>query len=207
MKIKVQDVKGNKVEDITLNDSVFKIEPNIEAVAQYIRVYMANQRQGTSSTKTRSEVSGGGKKPWKQKGTGRARHGSTRSPIWVHGGVTHGPKPKEWRLSLPKKVRALAMRSVLSNKATNKNIIVLDKIDFKKPQTKEFKNILKNLKIEKKSIIVWSKDGENIVKSAKNIERCKPVATGELNVHDIIWANKVIFTKDALQEIEGKYNK
>jgi large subunit ribosomal protein L4 len=207
MKVNVIDTKANKVEELTLKDKVFKAEPNDSIVSQYLRVYMINQRQGNASTKDRSEVRGGGRKPWRQKGTGRARHGSTRSPIWVGGGVTHGPKPKSWRLNFPKRFRFVAMRSVLSEKMTNKKVVVLDKVDLKKPSTRALLDILNKLKVDDKAIIVWSKEGQNIVKSAKNLTNCRAVFSGELNTYDIVWANTVIFTKDAIKEIEERYDR
>src|SRR3989344_2069599 len=145
MKIDVLDIKGKKVDEITLKKEIFGIEPNETVLAQYVRVYRTNQRQGTSSTLNRGEVSGGGKKPWKQKGTGRARVGSTRNPIWVHGGVAHGPKPKDWTLKLPKKVKRLALISALSSAVEKKKLTVLDKIEIESPKSKLVSEIVKNL--------------------------------------------------------------
>lgn len=205
MKIDVIDLKGEKIEEINLSDKIFGIKPNDEALKQYLRVYMTNQRQGTSSVKTRAEVSGGGKKPWAQKGTGRARQGSIRSPIWVHGGVAHGPKPKEWRLSVSKKIVVLALKSILSQRMDEKKIIILDKVKFEKPNTKKFSEAFNKLKIKGKSIIVWLNKDENILKSVRNIKGINLVNAGTLGAHDVVNTRNIIFMKDAVLSIEERY--
>jgi len=205
MKVKVVDLKGEKIEEIELSDKVFGIKPNDGALKQYLRVYMSNQRQGTSSVKTRAEVSGGGRKPWAQKGTGRSRQGSIRSPIWVHGGVAHGPKPKSWRLSVSKSVKELALKSVLSQKMSEKKIIVLDKIKIEKPSTKNFVKALEKLKVVGKTTFVWAKKDENIFRSLRNIRGFYLVNAGSLGAFDVIRSDNVIFIKDAILNIEERY--
>lgn len=204
MKINVINLKGEKLEELNLSDKVFGIEPNKEIVKQYVRVYRSNQRQGTSSTKTRAEVSGGGKKPWAQKHTGRARQGSNRSPIWVHGGVAFGPKPKSWRLDLPKSANKLAMKSALSQKATEKKITILDKVNFKKPSTKEFVKGLEKIKIAGKILFVWKDKDENLVRSIRNIPRIVVAFSGSLSAYDVLDAKNIIFMKNAVLSVEEK---
>lgn len=204
MKIDVIDLKGEKLEELNLSDKVFGIEPHKEIMKQYVRVYRANQRQGTSSTKTRAEVSGGGRKPFSQKHTGRARAGSTRGPIWVHGGVAFGPKPKSWRLSLPKSASRLAMKSVLSQKATEKKITILDKVNFKKPNTQEFVKGLEKIKISGKILFVWKDKDENLVKSIRNIPNIVVSFSGSLSAYDVLDAKNVIFMKSAVLSVEEK---
>lgn len=205
MKVKVLDKKGTKIEDITLSDEIFNIKPNESVLRQYIRVYRTNQRQGTSSTKTRSEVSGGGKKPWRQKGTGRARHGSIRSPIWVGGGVAHGPKPRPFSLKMPKKMKVLAFKSALSIKFNDKKAFVVDKLDFKEPKTNEMVKILEKLKIDGKSILIWLKKDINLVKSASNIPFLKTRFVKSLNPYDLIENENIIFIKDAVLDLDSRY--
>ena len=205
MKVKVFDLKGEKIEEIELSDKVFGVKPNEGALRQYLRVYLSNQRQGTSSVKTRAEVSGGGRKPWAQKHTGRARQGSIRSPIWVHGGVAHGPKPKDWRLSVSKSVKELALKSALSQRMGEKKIIVLDKVKFDKPNTKKFSEALNKLKIEGKSILVWLTKDESVFKSARNIKGLNLVNAGTLGAFDVVKASNVIFIKDAVLSVNGRY--
>ena len=207
MKIKVIDLNGEKLEELELSDKVFGIKPNAGALRQYIRVYYANQRQGTSSTKTRAEVSGGGRKPWAQKGTGRSRQGSIRSPIWVHGGVAHGPKPKSWALTVSKGVRELALKSILSQKMTDKKIIVLDKVKIEKPNTKDFVKTVEKLKLDGKTILVWLKKDENLMKSARNIPGFYLVNAGTLGAFDVIRSDNILFLKDALLNVEERYTK
>ncbi|MFZ2664454.1 MAG: 50S ribosomal protein L4 [Patescibacteria group bacterium] len=205
MKVGVVDLKGEKIEEIELSDKVFGIKPNEGALRQYLRVYLSNQRQGTSSVKTRAEVSGGGRKPWAQKHTGRARQGSIRSPIWVHGGVAHGPKPKDWRLSVSKTVKELALKSALSQRMEEKKIIVLDKVKFDKPNTKKFSEALNKLKIEGKSILVWLTKDENVFKSARNVKGLNLVNAGTLGAFDVVKASNIIFIKDAVLSVNGRY--
>jgi large subunit ribosomal protein L4 len=204
MKINVIDLKGEKLEELNLSDKVFGIEPNKEILKQYVRVYRSNQRQGNASTKTRAEVSGGGKKPWAQKHTGKARSGSTRSPIWVHGGVAFGPKPKSWKLDLSKSAKEVAMKSALSQKATDKKITVLDKVTFKKPNTKEFAKGLEKIKIVGKTLFVWQDKDENLVRSTRNIPTITVAFSGSLSPYDVLDAKNVIFMKSAVLTIEEK---
>ena len=205
MELKVIDTKGKAAGKLTVSDTVFGAEPNPVILAQYLRVYNSNQRQGTSSSKDRSQVSGGGKKPWKQKGTGRARAGSIRSPIWVGGGIAHGPKPKSWTLSLPKKFRKVAIISALSLKASKKQVVVLDKLSMKAPKTKEMAEILKTLKLRGKTLIVLDKRDENILKSASNLKKLKVASADNLNGFDLVGTQDVVFVKDAAKIISEKY--
>lgn len=205
MKIDVLNIKGEKVEQITLKDTIFGIEPNDNVLSQYIRVFLHNQRQGTASTKDRSEVSGSGRKPWKQKGTGRARVGSIRSPLWVHGGVTHGPKPKDWSLSLNKKMKRLAMLSALSKKFTSKDVIVLDSLNFDTAKTKEMINVLNNIKADKKVLLVLNSVDKNVLKSGSNVDYLAIEQASILNAYEVMNSKKLIFVKDALLSLESKY--
>jgi large subunit ribosomal protein L4 len=207
MKIDVYNLKGEKVVQLDLRDDVFGVESNPTVLSQYIRVYENNQRQGTSSTKTRSEVSGGGTKPWRQKGTGRARHGSIRSPIWVGGGVAHGPKPKSWRLSIPQKMKEKALKSVLSLRMKEGNIKVIDDSNMKEPKTKDFAEFLKKLKIDGKVTIVWLGECENLVKSARNIPGVYLVNAGSLGAYDVIKTPSTMFLKDAILNVQERFKK
>lgn len=205
MKVKVLDTKGNTVEEITLKKEVFGVEPNLEILGQYLRVFRANLRQGTSSTKTRGDVSGGGIKPWRQKGTGRARVGSSRVPLWRHGGISHGPQPKDWSLRFPKKMKRLAIISALSSVAADKKITVLDKISMKTPDTKAMTDILKKLDVAGKILIVLNTPESNTIKSAKNIKGVKTTVTTNLNAYELLNAKNVVFLKDAVESLEKKY--
>lgn len=207
MKVNVFDLKGEKLEEINLSDKIFGIEPNAEVLKQYVRVYYSNQRQGTSSTKNKSEVSGGGKKPWQQKGTGRARQGSTRNPTWVHGGVAHGPKPKSWKLSLSKNMKELALKSALSQRMSEKKIVIIDKVNIEKPSTKDFIKSLEKLKITGKLLLVWSDKNENLVKSARNIPGVSLSNVGSLGAFDVMRSENAVFLKDAILKIEERYSK
>ena len=204
MKVNIINLKGEKLEELNLSDKVFGIEPNKEIIKQYVRVFRSNQRQGNASTKTRAEVSGGGKKPWAQKHTGKARSGSNRSPIWVHGGIAFGPKPKSWKLDLSKSAREVAMKSVLSQKATEKKITVLDKVNFKKPSTKEFSEGLKKIKVAGKILFVWKDKDENLVRSVRNIPNIVVAFSGSLSAYDVLDAKNLIFMKSAILSIEEK---
>ncbi|KKS20478.1 MAG: ribosomal protein L4/L1e, large subunit ribosomal protein L4 [candidate division WWE3 bacterium GW2011_GWC1_41_7] len=205
MKIDVLDIKGKKVDEITLKKEIFGIEPNETVLAQYVRVYRTNQRQGTSSTLNRGEVSGGGKKPWKQKGTGRARVGSTRNPIWVHGGVAHGPKPKDWTLKLPKKVKRLALISALSSAVEKKKLTVLDKIEIESPKSKLVCEIVKNLDLKGSTLIVLNEKNDNLLLGSRNILGLNPTLLNNLNAYDILNARNVVFMKDAILGVQKKY--
>jgi large subunit ribosomal protein L4 len=208
MKLDVYDIKGKKIEAIELEKSVFDVVPNLDALKQYIRVFQLNQRQGTSSVKTRAEVSGSGRKPWKQKGTGRARVGSSRTPLWRHGGIVHGPKPRSWALSLPAKIKRLALISALSKKFSEDKILVLDSVDIKTPKTTEMIEIMNALKVKPyKVLVVLPEDSQNIRKSAQNIKGVSTALAHNLNTHEVLLANKVIFLKPALLNIQEKYKK
>lgn len=204
MKIDVLNIKGEKVDQLTLNDEIFGATPNEDVLAQYLRVYTHNQRQGTASSKDRSEVSGGGKKPWKQKGTGRARVGSNRSPLWRHGGVTHGPKPKSWNLDLNKKMKRIAIISALSSKFSNNNAVILDTLSFEAPKTKSMVEILNKVKAKKPLIVINTSD-VNTIKSGANIKDLKITNASMLNAFDVLNAKTLIFVKDAVLGLQDKF--
>ncbi len=203
--VQVVDMQGKKVSSVDLADSIFGIEPNAAVMHQMVVCYLANQRQGTQSALTRSEVSGGGRKPWRQKGTGRARQGSTRAPQWYHGGVVFAPKPRDYRLSVNKKVKRLAMKSAFSSKAAAEEIIVIDSIAFDEIKTAKMVEMLKAVGSEKKALIVLPEVDEKVIKSARNIRGVKTAQVNELNVYDILNADKLIIAKDALTKIEEVY--
>ena len=198
-------MQGKKVSTVDLAESIFGIEPNAAVMHQMVVSYLANQRQGTQSALTRSEVSGGGRKPWRQKGTGRARQGSTRAPQWYHGGVVFAPKPRDYRFSVNKKVRRLAMKSAFSTKAAAEEIIVIDKIALDEIKTAKIAAMLSAVGSEKKALIVLPEVDEKVIKSARNIKGVKTAQVNELNVYDILNADKLIFAKDALTKIEEVY--
>ena len=204
-KIDVYNIEGKKVSDVELNENVFGIEPNEAVVHSVLVNYMANQRQGTQSTKTRSEVSGGGKKPWKQKETGRARQGSIRATQWIKGGIALGPKPRSYKYTVNKKERRLAIKSMLSSKVIENEIIVLDAIPFKEIKTKNMANVLNNLKVEGKTLIVLPEKNENVQKSARNIEGVKTSLVNTMNAYDLLKYKKLIVTLDAVKKIEEVY--
>ncbi len=198
-------MNGNKVADTELSDAIFGIEPNKTAMHAMVVNYLANQRQGTQSTLTRTEVSGGGRKPWRQKGTGHARQGSTRSPQWVHGGIALGPKPRSYRYSLNKKLKRLAMKSALSSKVIDGNIVVLDSIQLEEYKTKTVVAMLKALNVEGKALIVMPEVDAKVIKSANNIPGVKTALVNTLNVYDILNYDKFIVVKDAVAKIEEVY--
>lgn len=204
-KLAVLDKTGKKVSDIELKDEIFAIEPNKSAMHLVVVNYLANQRQGTQSTLTRSEVSGGGKKPWKQKGTGRARQGSTRAPQWTHGGIALGPKPRDYGFDVNKKVRRLAMKSALSSKVAADEIIVVDDFSMDAIKTKEMANILSAVKAGKKTLIVLPEKNDVLYKSARNIEGTNVSLVNTLNVYDILNCNTIVVLKDAVAKIEEVY--
>ena len=204
-KTALYDMNGKQVGDIELNENIFGAEVNASVLHQVVVNYLANQRQGTQSTKTRSEVRGGGAKPWRQKGTGRARQGSTRSPQWVKGGVALGPKPRSYRYALNKKVKRLAMKSALSSKVVDNGIMVLDTLTLESIKTKEMKKILDNLNVEKKALVVLPQKDESIVRSAKNLPGITTTSVNTLNVYDILNHDTFIVTKDAVAKIEEVY--
>ncbi|MGN1418637.1 MAG: 50S ribosomal protein L4 [Acutalibacteraceae bacterium] len=203
--VSVFDKEGKKVSDLELAEGIFGIEPNMSAMHIMVVNYLANQRQGTQSTLTRSEVSGGGKKPWKQKGTGRARQGSTRAPQWTHGGIAHGPKPRSYRFSVNKKVKRLAMKSALSSKVAAEEMIVLDSLELEAIKTKEVAKVLSNLETGKKVLLVLPEKNDVIYRSARNIEGVKVSLVNTLNVYDILNCNSIVVLKDAVAKIEEVY--
>ncbi|MBR1532909.1 MAG: 50S ribosomal protein L4 [Ruminococcus sp.] len=203
--VQVVDMQGKKVSSVDLADSIFGIEPNAAVMHQMVVCYLANQRQGTQSALTRSEVSGGGRKPWRQKGTGRARQGSTRAPQWYHGGVVFAPKPRDYRLSVNKKVKRLAMKSAFSSKAQAEEIIVIDSIALDEIKTAKIVEMLKAVGSEKKALIVLPEVDEKVIKSARNIKGVKTAQVNELNVYDILNADKLIIAEGALAKIEEVY--
>ncbi len=204
-KLSVLDMAGKKAGSIELNDSIFAIEPNMSAMHLVVVGYLANQRQGTQSTKTRSEVSGGGKKPWRQKGTGRARQGSTRAPQWYHGGIALGPKPRTYGISINKKVRRLAMKSALSSKVAADEMIVLDSIKLDAIKTKAMAEMLTAIKAGKKVLVVLPENNEVIYKSIRNIEGAKVSTVNTLNVYDILNCDSLVVLKDSVTKIEEVY--
>ena len=207
-KIDVYDINGKKVKELELNEAVFGIEPNEAVVHSVLVNFLANQRQGTQNTKTRSEVSGGGKKPWRQKGTGRARQGSIRAPQWIKGGIALGPKPRSYKYTVNKKERALAIRSVLSAKVLENELVVVDNMPLKEIKTKEMVKALNNLKVEGKALIMLPTKNENIQKSARNIEGVKTTLVETINVYDLLKYNKLVVTEDTLNnETRRHYNK
>ena len=204
-KIKMLTMAGKEAGTIELNDAVFAIEPNEFAVQAVVKNYLANQRQGTQSALTRAEVSGGGRKPFKQKGTGRHRQGSSTDPTQVGGGVAFAPKPRSYRYTLPKKLRRLALLSVLSAKVADGEIIVVDSLNFEEPKTKEMVKVLKNVKAAKKALIVTADKDENVMKSAANIPGVQVSMVPQMNVYEIVNAGSLILTQDAVKKIEEVY--
>ncbi len=204
--MKVLDMTGKEVSNIELSDAIFGITPNEAAMHTMVVNYLANQRQGTQSTLTRTEVRGGGRKPWRQKGTGHARQGSTRAPQWTHGGVALGPKPRSYRFTVNKKLKRLAMKSAMSVKVADNNMIVLDSIKMEAYKTKTVVNMLKAIEAEgKKALIVLSENDSFVIKSAANIPGVKTALVNTINVYDILNAEKFIVVKDAVAKIEEVY--
>jgi len=204
-KVKMLNMAGAEVGEVTLNDEIFGIEPNEIAVQTVVKNYLANQRQGTQSAKTRSEVRGGGRKPFRQKGTGRHRQGSTTDPTQVGGGIVFAPKPRDYRYSVPKKVKRLALKSVLSAKVADNEIIVLDELKFDEPKTKEMVKVLDNIKADKKTLIVMDEKDENVVRSASNIQGVRTALVSTMNVYEIINHYSLVLTKAAAERIEEVY--
>lgn len=201
----VFDKTGKKVSDIALSDAIFAITPNASAMHLCVVAYLANQRQGTQSTLTRAEVRGGGKKPWRQKGSGRARQGSIRSPQWTHGGIALGPKPREYGKTVNKKVRRLAMKSAFSSKVAAEELIVLDSLEMNEIKTKEVVSVLKALETGKKVLIVLPEKNETVYRSARNIKGVKTTLVSTLNVYDILNCDSLVVLKDAVSKIEEVY--
>jgi|SRR5690554_68598 large subunit ribosomal protein L4 len=204
-KVNVYNMLGELVEEMELSDAVFGVEVNEHVVYEVVKNQLANKRQGTQSAKTRAEVRGGGRKPWRQKGTGRARQGSTRSPQWKGGGVVFAPKPRDYSYSVPKKVKRLAMKSALTDKLQNNEIIVVDTMNFDAPKTKEMVNMLSNLKADKKALIVMDEKNTNVIRSAGNIPNVATTLVNTLNVYDILKYNSFIITKEAVKKVEEVY--
>ena len=191
-KVDVYDIKGKKVSDVELADSVFGIEPNEAVVHSVLVNYLANQRQGTQSTKTRAEVRGGGKKPWRQKGTGRARQGSIRAPQWIKGGIALGPKPRSYKYTVNKKERRLAIKSILSSKVLEKELTVVDKLELAEIKTKTMVKALSDLKVEGTTLIILPEQNKNVLMSARNIEGVKTILINNINVFDLLKYNKLV---------------
>ena len=204
-KVDVYNIEGKKISDIELADSVFGIEPNENIVHSVLKNYLANQRQGTQSTKTRAEVSGGGKKPWRQKGTGRARQGSTRAPQWTKGGIALGPKPRSYRYTVNKKEKRLAVKSVLSSKVLEKELTVVDKLELKEIKTKSMVNALAALKVEGKTLIILPENDKNVVMSARNIKDVKTISANNINVFDLLKYSNLILPVDTVKKLEEVY--
>ena len=204
-KVNVYDMTGKAVSEIELSSSVFEITPNVSVMHTVVKAYLANQRQSTQSAKTRSEVSGGGRKPWRQKGTGRARQGSIRAVQWKGGGVAFAPKPRDYRLSVNKKVRALAMRSALSAKLASGELVVVDQINMDEYKTKKVVEMLKALNVDRKALLVLADKNDYLVKSAANIPGVKTALTNTINVYDILNGGKFVVTVDAIKRIEEVY--
>ena len=204
-KIDVYDINGKKVKELELNEAVFGIEPNEAVVHSVLVNFLANQRQGTKSTKTRSEVSGGGRKPWRQKGTGRARQGSIRAPQWIKGGIALGPKPRSYKYTVNKKERQLAVKSVLSSKVLENELVVVDSLPLNDIKTKEMVKALSNLKVEGKALIMLPEKNEKVQKSARNIEGVKTLQVGTINVYDLLKHKNLVVTEDTVKKLEEVY--
>ncbi len=204
LKTDVKDITGKKVSDIELNEAVFGIEPNEVVVHQVLVNYLANQRQGTQSTKTRAEVRGGGVKPWRQKGTGRARQGSIRAPQWIKGGIALGPKPRDYRYKLPKKVRALAIKSVLSSKLAENKLIVVDNIELKEIKTRDMVTALNKLNAVK-PLVVLNEKNLNVQASTRNIENAKAITVNTINIYDLLRFETLILDVNSVKTLEEVY--
>ena len=206
-KVNVYNMSGEVVSELELNKDIFDIEVNQHVVYHAVKNYLANQRQGTQSTKTRAEVRGGGRKPWRQKGTGRARQGSIRAPHFVGGGVTFAPKPRDYSYKMPKKMKRLAMKSVLTSKLQNNEIIIVNEIKLDAPKTKDMVKFLQAINADKKALIVLGENDFNVVKSASNIPTVQTTSANTLNVYDILKYNSFILTEDAIKKIEAQFGK
>ena len=202
--VNVYDVNGSIVGEIELCEEIFGAEINVPAMHAYVTAYNANQRQGTQSAKTRAEVSGGGKKPWRQKGTGRARQGSTRSPQWTHGGVVFAPKPRDYRMSLNKKLKRVALKSALSSKVAADKLVVLDSLTLEQAKTKEMVKVLANLKLTN-ALIVLPENDDTVIRAARNIPGVASTTVGTLNTYEVLKHNAVIITKAAVEKVEEVY--
>ena len=204
-KVDVYNMQGKKVSDVELSEAVFGIKPNETVVHSVLVNYLANQRQGTQSTKTRAEVRGGGKKPWRQKGTGRARQGSIRAPQWIKGGIALGPKPRSYKYTVNKKEKRLAVKSILSSKVLENELVVVDSLPLKDIKTKEMVKALSNLKVEGKALIMLPERNENVQKSARNIEGVKTTLVETINVYDLLKYSKLVVTLDTVKKLEEVY--
>ena len=204
-KVDVYDIKGKKVSDVELAENIFGIEPNEAIVHSVLVNYLANQRQGTQSTKTRAEVRGGGRKPWRQKGTGRARQGSIRAPQWVKGGIALGPKPRSYKYTVNKKERRLAIKSLLSSKVIEKELTVVDKLELAEIKTKTMVKALADLKVEGKTLIVLADKNENVLMSSRNIEGVKTILLNNINVFDLLKYNNLVLPLETVKKIEEVY--
>ena len=204
-KVDVYNMQGKKVSDVELSEAVFGIEPNENVVHSVLVNYLANQRQGTQSTKTRAEVRGGGKKPWRQKGTGRARQGSIRAPQWIKGGIALGPKPRSYKYRVNKKEKQLAIKSILSAKVLDNELTVVDKFEVKEPKTKIMSKSLTDLKVEGKALIILADKNENVYLSSRNIEGIKTIQLSMINVFDLLNCNKLVLPLDTVKKLEEVY--
>lgn len=205
-KVNVYNMQGDTVEQMELNDSVFGIEVNQHVVYQVVKNQLANKRQGTQSVKTRADVRGGGRKPWRQKGTGRARQGSIRSPQWTGGGVVFAPKPRDYSYKTPKKTRRLAMKSALTSKALENKIIVVDELKLDAPKTKDMVATLEGLSADRKALLVTLKPEKNVIRSTNNIPNVQTTIVENLNVYDILNHSSLIMTKEAIKKVEEVYS-
>ena len=204
-KVDVYNMQGKKVSDVELSEAVFGIEPNENVVHSALVNYLANQRQGTQSTKTRAEVSGGGRKPWRQKGTGRARQGSIRAPQWIKGGIALGPKPRSYSYRINKKEKQLAIRSLLSAKVLDNELTVVDKLEVEEAKTKVMAKALTDLKVEGKALIILADRNDNVLRSSRNIEGVKTIELNTINVFDLLNCNKLILPLDTVKKLEEVY--
>ena len=204
-KVDVYDINGKKVSDVELNEKVFGIEPNETIVHEVLLNYLANQRQGTQSTKTRAEVRGGGRKPWRQKGTGRARQGSIRAPQWIKGGIALGPKPRSYRYSVNKKERQLAIKSVLSSKVLEKQLKVVDKLELTEIKTKSMVKAFADLKLEGKTLVILPEKNLNVEASTRNIKDAKAILANNINVYDLLKYSNLVLTLDTVKKLEEVY--
>ena len=202
--VNVLNTQGSIVGEIELSEEIFGAEINVPAMHAYVTAYNANQRQGTQSAKTRAEVSGGGKKPWRQKGTGRARQGSTRSPQWTHGGVVFAPKPRDYRMSLNKKLKRVALKSALSSKVASDKLVVLDALELSAAKTKEMVKVLANLKLTN-ALIVLPENDDTVIRAARNIPGVASTTVGTINTYEVLKHNAVIITKAAVEKVEEVY--
>ena len=204
-KVDVYDIKGKKVSDVELAENIFGIEPNEAIVHSVLVNYLANQRQGTQSTKTRAEVRGGGRKPWRQKGTGRARQGSIRAPQWIKGGIALGPKPRSYSYRINKKEKQLAIKSLLSAKVLDNELTVVDKLEVTEPKTSVMVKALTSLKVEGKTLIILADKNENVLLSSRNIEGVKTIELNTINVFDLLNCNKLVLPLDTVKKLEEVY--